>query len=273
MAGNRVQAVARFRRPRHGCHATRRSPRSPRRLSSADTCRSRGSVSCRLQRLATWVLASRPTPLACVPRYALAVWFAVGTRRAVRRMTRPARPSRLRARANRAAALAGVVAAVLLPTSLMLDLTLGASASPDSLRRRRYSGWPCSASRREWSVPCSCRPGLAGAATRLRPRPRRPPAAPPRPAPGNSSPPAGVSLARLRARPARIAAVAFFAAIISITTAIVAGTTTQGQFYGHGILARFADVAGITGLACTALAICLALVAVTARLWLRRARH
>ena len=170
--------------------------------------------------------------------------------------------------------MAGVVAAVLLPTSLMLDLTLGASASPDSLTAAAIlwlallgvaAGVVCAV--------LLAGLGLAGAATRLRPRPRRPPAAPPRPAPGNSSPPAGVSLARLRARPARIAAVAFFAAIISITTAIVAGTTTQGQFYGHGILARFADVAGITGLACTALAICLALVAVTARLRLRRARH
>ena len=105
--------------------------------------------------------------------------------------------------------------------------------------------------------------------------PGTPPASHPTPArPRQQQPSGGRFPPGPAARPARrIAAAAFFAAIISITTAIVAGTTAQGQFYGNGILARFADVTGITGLACTALAICLALVAVSARLRLRRTRH
>lgn len=189
-----------------------------------------------------------------IRRYALAVWFAVGTRRAVRRMTRPAWPSRLRTRTVRAAAWAGAGAAVLLPASLILDLTLGASASPDSLTAAAIL-WLALLGVAAGAV-CAvllAGLGLAGAATRLRPRAHRPPATP--------------------ARPARIAAAAFFAAIICITTAIVTGTTAQGQFYGNGILARFADVTGITGLACIALAICLALTAVTARLRHRRTKH
>jgi amino acid transporter len=182
-------------------------------------------------------------------RKARAIRFSTGVQQAARRMTRPTGTQRPRVFTVRAAAATAVTAVVLVAASLVLDYVFAPAAESAigaAVILLAFLGILAGAV-------CTVLLAALGVA---RVTPRRG---------GHLT--AGARPARPRTRPARIAAATFFAAIISLTIAIITGTASQANFPGNSVLAWFATAMGITGLACLALLICLALAAAAARLW------
>lgn len=182
-------------------------------------------------------------------RKARAIRFSTGVQRAARRMTRPPGTRRPRVFTVRAAAAAAITAAVLVTASAMLDYVVAPaaeSAAGAAVILLAFLGVLAGAV-------CT---GLLAALGVVRVTRRR-----------GGRLTASSRPVRLRTRPARIAAGAFFAAVISLTIAILTGTAAQANFPGNSVLAWFATAMGITGLACLALLICLALAAAATRLW------
>lgn len=164
-------------------------------------------------------------------------------------MTRPTRTQRPRVFTARTAAAAAITAAVLVAASLVLDYVFAPAAESAigaAVILLAFLGILAGAV-------CAVLLAAFGIARVTRRRGGRLTA--------------GARPARPRTRPARIAAATFFAAVISLTIAIIAGTASQANFPGHSVLAWFATAMGITGLACLALLICLALTAAATRLW------
>jgi amino acid transporter len=184
-----------------------------------------------------------------VRRRARAIRFSTGVQRAARRMTRPPGKQRPRVFAVRAAAAAAITAMVLVTASAVLDYLFAPaaeSAAGAAVIWLVFLGILAGAV-------CTVLLAALGVARVIRRRGGRLTA--------------GARPTRLRTRPARIAAAAFFAAVISLTIAIITGTVSQANFPGNSVLAWFATAMGITGLACLALLICLALAAAATRLW------
>ena len=178
-----------------------------------------------------------------------AIRFSTGVQRAARRMTRPTGTQRLRVFTARAAAAAAITAVVLISASLVLDYVVAPaaeSATGAAVILLAFLGILAGAV----GAVLLAALGVARVARRRGERLTT-----------------GARPARLRTRPARIAAAAFFAAVISLTIAIITGTASQANFPGNSALAWFATAMGITGLACLALVICLALAAAATRLW------
>jgi amino acid transporter len=182
-------------------------------------------------------------------RKARAIRFSAGVQRAARRMTRSPGTQRPRVFTVRAAAAAAVTAVVLVTISLVLGYVFAPaaeSATGAAVILLAFLGIVAGAA----STVLLAALGVARVTRRRGERLT-----------------AGARPARLRTRPARVAAAAFFAAVISLTIAIITGTASQANFPGNSALAWFATAMGITGLACLALLIGMALAAAVTRLW------